>query len=397
MTIKNKTFLLFSSLIILNSVFWLWLINSRNTEINTSEIASEEQGKQISAISFTPEQLLKYGILIQEAGPGNISSFIIARGKIVLQPDCLAHVLPKVPGVVKETYKNIGDNVEKGELLAIVESREIADAKASFLASIEREKLARSLMDREIRLREKEISSGQEVINAKSANEEAIINRHLAKQKLNALGISDYEIGKLTNQLEPELGIYKIHAPIDGTVIFRHITKGEYLESTNTIYEIADLNHVLVEIGIYPKDLSKARIGQTIQIFRPYENEPTEAKIQYISPIVDDDTINSKAIAMLENSHGNWHPGTFVKIEIPTEEKKALVVIPKDAYQEIDGKPYVFVQSPEGFEKRLIQMGKCGCDNIEIISGLNPGEKFAAANTFLLKADLGKSEVEDDD
>lgn len=107
-------------------------------------------------------------------------------------------------------------------------------------------------------------------------------------------------------------------------------------------------------------------------------------------------TIAAKAIAELDNQEGKWRPGTFVQAEIATETKEAPIVIVKEAVQVIEGKPVVFLESPEGFQMHEVEIGASDSKNIEVISGLNFGDKYAATQTFLLKADLGKDSVEDD-
>lgn len=64
----------------------------------------------------------------------------------------------------------------------------------------------------------------------------------MAKQKLHAFGVNEEEIKGLSNAQDPDLRIYDIRSPMNGVIIARHITKGEFVENTTTIYEIADLS-----------------------------------------------------------------------------------------------------------------------------------------------------------
>ncbi len=345
-------------------------------------------------IPLSQDQIKDLGIQTKIAGPGELSVTISTRGKIILHPDKLVHILPKISGVAKEARKNIGDNVKEGEVLAILESREMADIKANYLAAKEKESLALSLLEREKRLHEKKVSAEQDYINAKSAYAEAEINIHLAKQKLNAFGIDDEEIKGISNEHDPDLRLYDIRSPMDGIVIARHINKGEFIENTVTIYEIVDLSTIWIEIGIYPKDLVKVKEGQIVDILLPSDGSISQAKIIYLSPIIQDETITAKAVAEMKNPSGNWRPGSFVKVNIAIENIVVPLVISKDAIQEIEGKEFVFVKVPEGFEKRQAQIGAGDNKSVEILSGLSSGEEYASSKTFLLKADLGKKEAE---
>lgn len=390
-------------LLIVGAVAWqFWPISSIKKESHSSEIAeanphghTDEHGHQEeNIIPLTSDQIKDLGIQTKIAGPGELSVTISTRGKIILHPDRLSHILPKISGVAKEARKNIGDRVKEGEVLAILESREMADIKANYLAAKEKEGLALSLLEREKRLHEKKVSAEQDYINAKSVYAEAKINIQLAKQKLHAFGIDDDEIKGLSNENDPDLRIYDIRSPMDGIVIARHINKGEFIENTVTIYEIADLSIIWIEIGIYPKDLVRVKEGQMVDISLPVDRKIAQAKIIYLSPIIQDETITAKAVAELKNPSGNWRPGSFVKVNIATEDVFAPIVISKEAIQEIEGKEFIFVRVPEGFEKRQAQLGVSDNENVEILSGLSSGEEYASSKTFLLKADLSKKEAE---
>ena len=345
-------------------------------------------------VMLSEEQIKKHGIKINKAGPGKLLMSLSTRGKIILQPDRLVHIIPKVSGVVREAYKNIGDQILTNDLLAVLDSRDMADIKAGYLAALSKQRLTTSSLNREAKLYEEKVSAGQDYLNAKNINEEAVISTQLFKQKLHAFGLNEEEIQQLTEQHDPDLRLYQIRSPIAGMVIFRHITKGEFVENTTTIYEIADLSTVWVEIGIYPKDLPRVKEGQSVEVVLPLENMKTKARLIYVSPIVAEETITAKAVAELDNSDGQWRPGVFVTVNIATDQMEKAIVIPRDAVQNIDGKDVVFVVTPEGYEKRDVKLGEKDQNNVEVTSGLRVGEEYVANNTFLLKADLGKNEAE---
>lgn len=363
-------------------------------EANPHGHTDEHGHSEENIIPLSTDQIKDLGIQTKIAGPGELSVTISTRGKIILHPDKLAHILPKISGVAKEARKNIGDRVKEDEVLAILESREMADIKANYLAAKEKASLALSLLEREKRLHEKKVSAEQDYLNAKSAYAEAQINVQLSEQKLHAFGIEDEEIKELSNKHNPDLRLYDIRSPMDGIVIARHINKGEFIENTTTIYEIADLSTIWIEIGIYPKDLVRVKEGQMVDISLPVDGKIAQAKIIYLSPIIQDETITAKAVAELNNPSGNWRPGSFVKVNIATENVFAPLLISKEAIQEIEGKEFVFVKIPEGFEKRQTQVGVSDDKNVEILSGLSAGEEYASSKTFLLKADLSKKEAE---
>lgn len=391
---KNKLYLVIGLTLFIFSVL-IWQISYDRFKNKASERAEAKahEHADINIIYLSQAQQADFGIDTKLASPGVLSASLSTRGKIILHPDRLVHVLSKIPGVAKVAEKNIGDSVKEDELLAVLESREMADIKANYLAAEEKLSLASSLLEREKRLYEKKVSAEQDYLNAKSFYEEAKINVQLAKQKLHAFGLRDGEINKLSADHNSDLRLYDIRSPIDGIVLTRHITKGEFIENTAIIYEIADLSTVWIEIGIYPKDLIKVHKGQMVKISLP-DGKTAEAKIIYLSPIIQDETITAKAVAELKNPSENWRPGSFVKVNIATGEKELPVVVPKEAIQEMEGKDVIFVKVPEGFERRAVQLGERDDRYVEIRSGLKQGEEYASSKTFLLKADLSKKEAE---
>ena len=134
--------------------------------------------------------------------------------------------------------------------------------------------------------------------------------------------------------------------------------------------------------------------GQRVHITAGANLPEVEGHISYIGAVVVEDTRTVPVRAELPNPDGRWRPGLFVTARLTTKETTASVLIPKAAIQTIEGKPTVFVQTPEGFEARPVTLGQSNETHTEITAGLAAGERYAATETFVLKADLAKSEAE---
>lgn len=346
------------------------------------------------ALNWTDEQIKELGIEIRPASSGELETRISATGRILIHPNRLAHVLAKVPGVAVDIQKNLGDFVRASENLAVLESREMAEAKASYLSALSRYQLASSVLNQEKRLYEKRISAKQDYLNAKGAYEESLINTQLAKQKLYALGVSDHEIQVLPYQKESQLRFYTIQAPIDGVILERHLTKGELVNDEETIFKIADLRTLWVEMGACCREMDQLRAGQSVLITHPSTGQQALARLVYISPIFDEQTILKKVIAELDNPVGEWHPGSIVNIKIATGHELVPILIPKEAIQVIENKSHVFVWNQGKLEKREVKTGRESDQVIEIIAGLDPRELYVVNKTFLIKADLHKGLIE---
>src|SRR5712671_538938 len=159
------------------------------------------------------------GIEVAEVKSGIIARRIIVPGTIVPQADRIAHVAVKLSSIVAELRKNIGDPVEKNEVLAILESREVADAKSEYLAARLTNELQQDLFERDKALWEKRISSEQQFLRSRNDAAQAKMRNDVARQKLFALGLTETEIASLPKQPEALLRRQEVRSPISGHVV----------------------------------------------------------------------------------------------------------------------------------------------------------------------------------
>lgn len=356
--------------------------------------SEEEQPSSSNLVKLSEDQIKAMDLAFETASPGEMTLHLTMNGKIVIDPDKLAHILPKVTGIAREAKKNVGSAVKSGEVIAVLESQELAELKAAFLAAIFKEKLAKNMLNREEILFQKHISPLEDYLKAQNALNEAALNKELISQKLKVFGQIPQDIAERENL---ELGKYEIFSPMDGTVLMRHITQGELIDEHALIYEIADLSSVLVEAAVYPKDLSRIQEGQKVEVINLEDASSSEGTLIYLSPTIANENLATKALAKLDNLQGKWRPGQFVKVKIATDQISSPLVINKSSIQKIDGCDCAFVYTDKGFEKREIRLGKTDQKVVEVLSGLDPGEKYVSKNPFLLKAELNKDEAKDED
>lgn len=347
---------------------------------------ADDDHAEEGTVTLTAAQIAAAGIKIAPAGSGMLAREAAVPGRIVAAADRMAQIVPKVGGTVTEARKNLGDMVEKGEVLALIESREMAEAVADHLAASRAEELARTTFNREKGLWDKKITAEQDYLNARNAHQEAKIRLDLSKQKLQALGHED-DSGKDGNTR-----FHALRSPLSGRVIARELTLGEYVDSTHSAYTVADLSVVWVETAIAPGDLPFVKEGQSAMITGGASK--AEGKLIFVSPAIDPATRAAKAIIELDNTDSAWRPGEFANAAIATSAQETDILVPKDAIQTIEGKSAVFVRTGKGFEKRYVTTGREDSRHVEIMSGLSIGEPIAVSSTFTLKAELGKAEAE---
>lgn len=349
-------------------------------------------GHEEGVIKIDATQITAAGIKIENAKAGSLAKEVMVPGKIIAAADRMAQIVPKVEGTVTEARKNLGDTVERGEVLALIESREMAETVAGYLAAKRAEELARTTYEREKGLRDKKITAEQDYLSARNAHQEAKIRLDLNRQKLQALG-HDAETLKSYDSVEAadKLRFHEIRSPLAGRVIARELTLGEFVDSTHAAFVVADLSEVWVETAIMPGDLPFVREGQEAVITGG--GGKAEGKLIFISPAIDPATRAAKAIIQLPNKEGQWRAGDFANAAIATAAQEAGVMVAKDAVQTIEGQNVVFVRTVDGFERRAVSLGREDSLHVEVLSGLQAGEPIAVSGTFTLKAELGKFEA----
>lgn len=340
--------------------------------------------EQIEArIGMTDHQVTQNNIELLAAGPARIKSALQLIGEIRLNEDRMVHVVPRLTGVVESSAANAGDRVRKGQVLAVISSQALADQRSELLAAQKRLALARTTFEREKKLWEDKISAEQDYLLARNAMQEAEIAAQNAQQKLASIGGAVRAGGNLTR--------YEIRSPIDGTVVEKHISLGEAVKDDANIFVIADLSTVWAEMTIYAKDLNTVNVGQKATVKAAAFESQSSGAVSYVGALVGEQTRTAKARIVLPNPKGIWRPGLPVNIELVAGEVEVPVAVSAEAVQTVRDWTVVFGRYGANFEARPVELGRSDGKFTEVIDGLNTGEQYAAKNSFLIKADLGKS------
>ena len=361
--------------------------------------AGEEKHDE-ATIKLNDRQVDAGKFAVSEVQGGMLSKRITVPGAIVPSGDHIARVAVRLLGTVAELRKRLGDAVQAGEVVAVIESREVADAKSEYLAARLVFDLQQTLFTRSTRLFEGKVLSENDFLRARTTFEDARVKIEIARQKLFALSLTAEQIEALPQQPVETLRRQELRAPIAGRVAERRVELGSLVGregQESELFVIVDLSVVWADLAVSPSDLATIHEGQQITIAAGTGGEPSPATIMFVSPLLDKDTRAARVVASVDNAALKWRPGSFITAEIPTDETPAAIVVPKTALQSLKGDTVVFVRTADGFEARKVSIGRQDARLAEVISGLAAGEHIASANTFILKADLGKAEVEHDD
>lgn len=336
---------------------------------------------------FSDEQLRHNGILLSEAGPARIAGSVQLLGDIQLNQDRTVSLTPRLAGRVEAVHASAGDRVQRGQLLAVISSPALADQRAELLAARKRLALARTTHDRERRLWEEKISAEQDYLAARHTLQEAEIAVEVAQQKLAALGAGAGEALRDLTRLE-------IRAPLAGVVVDKQITVGGVLREDDSIFRVADMASVWIDVAVPARDLARLREGMTARVRAQAFEAEGQARLSVIGALIGTQDRQATARLVMPNPQGLWRPGLPVSVELQAEAADVPVAVPLDALQVLDDTPVVFVRQGQTFEARPVATGRSDGRVVEIVKGLKPGERYAARNSFIVKADLGKAAAE---
>jgi cobalt-zinc-cadmium efflux system membrane fusion protein len=352
--------------------------------------ADAKPGHEAREVKLDEAQIRKARIAVQAAGPGSIQSVTQFQGEVRFNEDRTAHVVPRLAGVAEAVRASLGETVRQGQLLAVIASTALSDQRSELLTAQRRRDAAWTTHEREKKLWADRISAEQDYLQAQAALQEADIALQNARQKLDAVGAGGHVGGAAgLNRLE-------IRAPFDGTIVEKHLALGEAVKEDASIFTVADLRTVWAEFAVSPKDLGAVRVGQQVVVSSSAFDSRVEGTISYVGALLGEQTRTARARVTLANPKGAWRPGLFVTVAVLGDSQAAPLVVGADALQIVDDRPVVFKAVAGGFAAIPVKVGRSDGRNVEVLQGLKAGDRVASANTFVLKADLGKSSVEEE-
>lgn len=187
---------------------------------------------------------------------------------------------------------------------------------------------------------------------------------------------------------------YEVKSQLQGMIVRRHATVGEAVTDTSTLFDVANYSTLYADFFVFPGDFGKVRLGQRVLIRFPDSRALVESSISFLSPVTDPETQSRFVRAVLPNPQAAHQAGMFVTGDVVLEESPVPVAVESSAMRTNEGKPVVFVEAePSHFEARPVLTGRRDKDSVEILKGLDAGERYAAGNTFILQAELEKGEA----
>ena len=202
--------------------------------------------------------------------------------------------------------------------------------------------------------------------------------------ELSTLGASDDDLDRLSR--------VAVRAAFAGTIESRHFSAGERVQPTDSLFVLADTSSLWITANIRENDWPAITItpGQPLMVTVPALGDAAlKATVVYIGREVSPETNAIPIVAQIDNSKGNLRPGLFVRVSIPIGTKDDVLTAPEIAVMQHDGRSFVFTpESGDRFRRVDVMTGEDGDGRVEIVQGLNAGDRTVTHGAFALKSEL---------
>lgn len=329
-----------------------------------------------------------------ESGP--LNRVVQRNAEVAYNANRYARLSSRAPGVVVEVLKDLGETIEAGEVIAVVDSVELGSAKADVLQAREILALWESNAQREQALFERGAGTERDLLESRTRLAEARIAVSRAEQRLRNLGLSDEQVARVGGERDTS-SLLPITAPFQGVLVERNAVMGEVVDTAGALFAIADTSKMWAMVDLQESDLGVVRKGAPVLLtIDGVRREPIPGTLTWISTALDHETRTIRARAEFDNASELLRANMFGRVSILAGESREAVTIPKAAVQWEGCCNVAFVRVNEQgthFKPVRLGLGFDAGDRYEVVSGLQGGETIVTRGAFVLKNELLKDAV----
>jgi cobalt-zinc-cadmium efflux system membrane fusion protein len=350
--------------------------------------AANQEAEAGRGIALTEAQIRSSGIVVASAGPALIQERLHLPAQVTVDAERSVALAAPAAGIVEAVRVSAGSAVTKGQTLVLVRSPDVAQWRAELGSAQARLQLARSTHEREQSLWKQGISARQDADAAQAALREAGFAVEAARQRLRALGVAATGDGS---------GSVAIAAPFAGVVLDKPAVAGQSVDARTPLLILADLSRVWVEAALPADSLAQVAVGMPAKVSVSASPAQLAGTVSFVGPVLGEATRMATARVALPNPGLRLRPGMLASVDLLGQAATVPVTVASDAVQTIHEHPVVFVRTAGGFRAQDVTLGRSDGKRTEIVQGLAAGTAYAAAGSFVLKADLGKADAEHED
>ncbi len=340
-----------------------------------------------------PALLQKLKIAV--VGEAELRDSLRVPARVELDQRRLAHIGATVSGRVVEIKRGLGDLVRKGDVLAVLNSGELATAQSDYLKAMSKLRLRQSIYNRAKQLYESGILATANLQQRENELTEAEVDLNAATDHLKIMGMTDRDVAELARRRTIK-SLSPITATLSGTVIDRKITLGQVVQSSDAIYTVADLSHVWLVADVSEQLAHWVREGDDAEAEIPAlpGTNRFSGRLIYVGDVINPETRTATVRMELPNPDEILKPNVLAILLIRKVGSQQAVV-PDEAVVREGNQDYVFVQvGPNEFRLQAVALGEQEGTLRPVLSGVTTGERIVASGAFHLNNERLRKELE---
>ena len=342
---------------------------------------------------FAPESL-RSQIQVSEVQSQDLSDTLRVAGQIDFDEQALTRIGASVTGRVTQIQATLGQVVNKGDTLALINSSELSGSQLAYLKARSEKELHRRTVERAKTLFNADIISAAELQRRESEYEIASAETRAAQDQLRVLGVSPKSIERLGNTGTID-SVASVMATIKGVVVERKIAAGQVVQPSDVLFAVADLSRVWAVAQVPEQQVGQVKVGQSVSIEVPaLGHEKLEGKLIYVGQTVNPESRTVLVRTELDNKSGRLKPSMLASMLIESAPVKRLVV-PITAVVRQDDTDHVFVElSANNFQLTAVKLAAEQNGQRVVLEGLKPGMRIVSDGAFHLNNHRNLAEME---
>jgi membrane fusion protein, heavy metal efflux system len=309
-------------------------------------------------------------------------------GKLAYGEDRYSRVSSPLQGRVLEVRAHLGEHVQAGSVLLVLDSQEIAQAYAEYAR--EHSELQYTTHAHELAkdLYENKALALKDLKQAENELVKARAEFRRAKERLLSLRVPAQELAKPLEQ-QKVTSRFEMKSPLTGIVVERNVTPGQSIggNSDQVVFTVADLDVLQVVADVYERDLALVKEGQVAKVsVEAYQDVSFPATVASIGDVVDPTSRTIKLRAWVNNKDHRLKPEMFARLHIEIGESTPLLIIPHEAVLEMNGKQFVYiVEGADRYVKREVKVSTISPDQVRVLEGLTSGQRIVTKGAVLIQ------------
>jgi cobalt-zinc-cadmium efflux system membrane fusion protein len=360
-----------------------WMRRSEPSVASASAEVPHVDGKRIV---FTEGFAQRIGLEAIDVGRRQVTPELSVVGTVTFDPAHVVRIGARLRGVVRSVNHFEGAQVKAGAALATIDSPELAEAQAA-VTSLEAENTAaHSLFLREKGLAERNLTTSRYLEEATAGADRSTALLSAAQQRLSALsGRRRASVGGSGRGL----GVHVLSSPLSGTIVERHIAKGQLVEAEHVAFLVANLDHLWVELMVFERSLPYIKVKDTVEL-RANATSTTvvRGEVAQVGAVLNPESRGATVRVHVDNRSRQFRPGQSVNalVRAIASTLDDVTTVPSSAVIYVDGEPSVFIaDGPTSVIVTSVELGATSGHEVQIKAGVETGQRVVVHGTNELR------------